>query len=336
MGPLIIVNPTAGRGRALKALPRFRDIVAQQDPQPEVRLSTCPEDPARWAKEAAEKARPVYAFGGDGLVHQIVNAVADKVPCGVLPAGSGNDFARALGLPLDPIRAWEAIRKGGNTRRVDLGHVTGPQGQTRLFCAVASTGFDSTVNEIANRKGGPGGTLRYLSATLTGLRSWKPTSFQLELTKAPEATTSEIPSPHDKGKRGKNHEKTPRQLQEAEVAEGAEVAETITEEMTGWMVTVGNSSSYGGGMRVCPHAELDDGLLDVTLVGDVSRPVFLRVFPLVFTGRHVRHAKVRSLRVQRLCVAADRPLTCFVDGEEVCPLPVTFQVMPQALDVLVP
>jgi YegS/Rv2252/BmrU family lipid kinase len=106
-------------------------------------------------------------------------------------------------------------------------------------------------------------------------------------------------------------------------------------EHAGWSVAVANAPSYGGGMKIAPHAVLDDGRLAVTLIGDVSRPDFLRTLPTVFSGRHVEHPKVSTDSAPAVTLSADRPFDVYADGELVGPLPMTFRCLPSALEVAV-
>lgn len=101
------------------------------------------------------------------------------------------------------------------------------------------------------------------------------------------------------------------------------------------LVVVGNSTRYGGGMRVTPDASLVDGALDVCLLRALSKGAFLRAFPSVFRGAHVRHPAVQMRRGAVIHVEADRRVLVYADGERVGPAPVTFEVMPRALDVVV-
>ena len=87
-------------------------------------------------------------------------------------------------------------------------------------------------------------------------------------------------------------------------------------------------------MRVCPDAQIDDGVLDVTVVGEVSKPEFIKTFPKVFTGRHVTHPKVRRLRGADVVITAERTLQVFADGEHAGTLPARFSIVPQALSIV--
>jgi diacylglycerol kinase (ATP) len=174
----LLSNPTAGKGRGGKVrervLARFRDAgAAVRDLQ------------GRDAEEALELARTcvsdgvetLVVCGGDGTVHLAVQAVAGTdTSLGIVPAGSGNDVARHLGLPLkDPDAAVDRVL-AGTTRTVDLG-----RSGTQYFATVLAAGFDAVVNERANRMTWPRGRMRYNLATLVELRVFEPLPYLLQL-----------------------------------------------------------------------------------------------------------------------------------------------------------
>lgn len=102
------------------------------------------------------------------------------------------------------------------------------------------------------------------------------------------------------------------------------------------LIAVANGSSYGGGMLVCPAARVDDGALDVCIIGEVPTWDFVRTFPKVFRGRHVEHPAVRMVRGEKVEITGDRPFQVYADGERVGSLPATFTVWSGALSVVVP
>jgi diacylglycerol kinase (ATP) len=227
----------------------------------------------------------VVAVGGDGLVNIALQVVGGTdVPLGIVPAGTGNDIARSLGLAPHDAPAAVRLVVGGRTRPIDLGRANG-----RWFGGVLGSGFDSMVNERANRMSWPSGRSRYNLAILAELRIFRPVPYVLEL-------------------------------------DGERVE---TEAM---LVAVGNGPSYGGGMRVTPDAQLDDGLLDVTVLGPISKPEFIRVFPTVYKGTHVSHRAVTVRRARSVTLQADG-VTAYADGERVAVLPVTCDAVPGALQV---
>jgi len=106
-------------------------------------------------------------------------------------------------------------------------------------------------------------------------------------------------------------------------------------EVEATLVAVGNGPSYGGGMRICPGADLSDGLFDITVVGACSRATLLRVFPRVYRGTHVDHPVVTVLRASSVELAAD-DVTAYADGEPVGRLPLTARCVPAAVRVVGP
>jgi diacylglycerol kinase (ATP) len=242
----------------------------------------------RLRDRVADGVDGVVAVGGDGLVHIALQVVGGTdVPLGVIPAGSGNDIARSLGLdPKDALAAADLVRLG-RTRPVDLGRANG-----RWFAGVLGSGFDSMVNERANRMSWPNGRSRYNLAILAELRTFRPVPYVLDLD-------------------GERYE---------------------TEAM---LVAVGNGTSYGGGMLVCPGAQMDDGMLDVTVLGPISKPEFIRVFPTVYKGTHVNHPAV-TVRRARSVTLTSPGVTAYADGERVSVLPVTCDTVPGGLRVFAP
>jgi len=155
--------------------------------------------------------------------HRPAGGSGYAVLLGIIPAGSENDLARALGLPLGDSTADAAVVAAGTARSVDLG-LAGD----RWYGTVLAAGFDSRVNDRMNRMRWPRGRTRYHVAIVRELASFRPIPFVLEM---------------DRVRRDKER----------------------------MLVAVGNGSTYGGGMRICSGADLNGGLLDVTVVTTVSR-----------------------------------------------------------------
>jgi YegS/Rv2252/BmrU family lipid kinase len=173
----LIVNPAAGGGRAgraagevLRALEGYGLSVRREDTRD---LDHARELAAR-AGRAGEIAAPL---GGDGLVGAVADALrhVPEAVLGVLPGGRGNDLARVLGIPLDPVAACATIARGV-PRRMDVGEIDG-----RTFVGIASVGFDSDANRIANEAPPRLGNLVYAYGALRAMWSWRPVRFQVEL-----------------------------------------------------------------------------------------------------------------------------------------------------------
>jgi diacylglycerol kinase (ATP) len=285
----VLTNPTSGRGKGGRigevVLPRLRD--AGYD----VSALT-----GRDADEALDLARQVVAdgvetlvvIGGDGMVHLAAQALAGSATrLGLVPAGTGNDVARALDLPRkDPAGCTDVII-GGRERVIDLARIG-----HRYFVTVLAAGFDAIVNERANEMTWPRGQMRYNLATLAELRTFSPIPYVLEVD-------------------GEQHR------------------------FEAMMVAVGNTSSFGGGMRITEGAVMDDGLLDVVAIMPMTKLELVRTFPKLFSGTHVQHPKYRHFAGRSITVAAPG-IVAYADGERMSALPLTVEVVPQALRVLVP
>jgi diacylglycerol kinase (ATP) len=163
-------------------------------------------------------------------------------------------------------------------------------GTDQWFGCVLSAGFDSRVNDRANRMSWPRGRMRYNLAILAELGVFKPIPFEIEM--------------------------------DGELWE--------TEAM---LVAVGNAKSYGAGMKVTPDAEIDDGLVDITVLGPVSKVEFLKAFPKVFKGTHKDHPAVTMRRAKTVSLAAE-DVTVYADGEYIGELPIGCQTVQGAVQVL--
>lgn len=175
---VVLTNPTAGRGRAA----RVRDAASARLEDAGWRVRHVAGRDADEALELAFKAvadgpDALVACGGDGLVHLAVQALAGTaVPLGVLPAGTGNDVARVLGVPRDDPSAAAAHLLAWRPRPMDLARIG-----DRYFATVLAAGFDAVVNERANEMTWPRGQMRYNLATLAELRTFEPLHYVLDL-----------------------------------------------------------------------------------------------------------------------------------------------------------
>jgi diacylglycerol kinase (ATP) len=310
----VAVNPTsgAGRGRRLGA-----DVGARLQSRGHELVDVAGDS----AAECLDRARAAVArgldalvvVGGDGMVNLGVNAVAGtNVPLGVVAAGTGNDIAASLGLPVHDVPAAVAVIEAGldaaltpelddgpeapalaaRVRRIDAVRGTADGTAARWFVGVLCGGFDALVNERANGWSWPRGRMRYNLAIARELPLFRPLPYEIELDGEPWRTDAVL-------------------------------------------VAVGNGTRYGGGMRITPDASYDDGLVDVLVAGPLSVPALVRVYPRVFNGSHVRHPAVTVRRARRVRLSTPG-VVAYADGERFGPLPVELEVVPGALRVLVP
>src|ERR1700749_23903 len=164
----VIVNPVAGGGRAGRALPAVGAELRRLGLEHRVQATLSLDHARALAREAGGAGEIAVAFGGNGLIGAVAGAVRDDGVIGVLPGGRGNDFARSLSIPTDLVAAC-AVLSTGATRRLDLGVVGG-----RTFIGIASCGFDSVANRIANDTKLVRGNLVYAYGALRALAGWRP------------------------------------------------------------------------------------------------------------------------------------------------------------------
>jgi YegS/Rv2252/BmrU family lipid kinase len=170
----LIVNPSAGGGRAGRALPDVQAELARLEIDHHVVLTRSLDHARGLALTATAAGETAVAFGGDGLIGAVAGAIKhSEGVLGVLPGGRGNDFARVLGIALEPVAACSVLA-GGAIRELDLGEV-----DSRTFLSIASCGFDSDANRIANETKLIRGNLVYTYAALRALAMWKPARFEV-------------------------------------------------------------------------------------------------------------------------------------------------------------
>ncbi len=304
---VVIANPASSRGGGLKGRQRLVDaldraVSAETDCSYSIVETTTRGVAVRTGKfvegsgaalahqAALEGADVVAAAGGDGTVGEVANGlIGTETAMAVLPMGTGNDFARTLGIGTDLDLAARTL-VSGDCQLIDVGRVV----HGGNFVNVAGCGFDAEVAARINH----GfrrlrGTSAYIAAVLQTLVSFHPAAIELEVD-------------------GVRH--------------NAKVM----------LCAIANAKTYGGGMRIAPGAQLDDGLFDLVLVGDASKTEFLRAFPSVFKGTHITHPKVTIFRAKSIAIRSASPLPTLADGEEIGTTPVEFEIVPKALTVMVP
>jgi diacylglycerol kinase (ATP) len=287
----LIVNPSAGKGRAAKQVAAVAGRIRESGANVSILVGADAADALTVARKAvAGGVDALVALGGDGMVHLALNAVAGTdTPLGIIPAGTGNDLAATLGLPRkDPVAAAGLVSdrlRDGAAWPMDAVRVG-----EKWFGCVLSAGFDSRVNDRANRMSWPKGRMRYNIAIVAELGVFSPLSFQITLD-----------------------------------------GESI--ETDAMLVAVGNAKSYGAGMQVLPDADVRDGLLDVMILGPVSKPEFLKTFPKVFKGTHTSHPAV-TMRRAKVVELSSPGVTAYADGEYLTDLPIRCECVPGAVRIL--
>jgi len=261
------------------------------------------------------EADVILIFGGDGTVHRhLPQLVRLHLPVLVVPCGSGNDFARALNLRTvrDSLRAWHKFSTGYvNLRTIDLGVITplttnrqgsGEAPVARYFCCVGGVGLDA---EIARRANLLPRWLRarggYIFSFLPALHRFVPIEMKISAPRTGQSDAFDVRS---------------------------------TEPVI--VAAFANAPSIGGGMKIAPRAQLDDGNLDVCIVSHMNKLKLFCLFPTVYFGRHLSVPQVEYFQTERLRLETAEPQNVYADGEYVCRTPIEVGVVRGALRVIVP
>ena len=252
---------------------------------------------AEWTS-LLEQADVAVIFGGDGTVHRhLAELVELEVPVLVVPCGSGNDFARALGIRTvrDSIQAFRQFASDGrNLRSIDLGLICQPNmANPRYFCCVAGVGIDGNIAARANR-----------------LPQWLRGSVGYAISAPPEF------------------------IRFAPWSMKVSMNGTLPPQQPTILAAIANAPAFGGGMNIAPHAKLSDGKLDLCVVRGMSVFKLFCLFPTVYFGRHLGFKEVEYSQSDSVRVDCEHPIDVYADGELICKTPVTFGIAAAALRVV--
>lgn len=292
---VVAINPEASFGRRRDVGPAV--VQALRSAGHDVTSLTEPDGvQLRVVAEQAlsEQSDALVVVGGDGMVHLGVNLVAGTdIPLGIVPSGTGNDMSRGLGIPF------------GNTQQL----------VSDLFSALTQEPRAIDAGFVTRSDGSTVWFAGILSAGFDAI-----VNERANLMRWPRG-------------RQRYNLALLRELAMLKPVSYRLTVDGVQSQTQAVLVAVANNVSFGGGMKITPNAQLDDGLLDVFVVQPLSRIAFLRIFPRVFKGTHVTDARVSILRARHIRVDADR-IVGYADGERVGALPVTVEIRPGALRVL--
>jgi YegS/Rv2252/BmrU family lipid kinase len=294
----LIVNPAAGGGKAGRLAPAVEPALRGHGLTVR-RVDTRDLEHAReLGRQAAGLGETVVALSGDGML----GALADELRAipgsvlGVLPGGRGNDLARVLGIPDDAVAACATIAHGV-PRPIDLGLVhSGESERGRAYVGIASAGFDSDANRIANEAPAWLGGLVYAYGALRALLAWRPARFEIELDPP-----------------GERHSFT-----------GYSVGACNSKAYGGGMYAAPNALLDDGLLEV------------VILERVSKLAFLTKILPKVFDGSYVHDPSVRVFRARELSISADRPCTMYADGDPIGELPLRVQAARGAITMLTP
>lgn len=309
MKPLLVVNPRSGGGATARAFAPMRATIERALGPCDVAMTERPGHGIDLARQGALAGHPlVIAVGGDGTIHEVVNGLmqarsaedgaARAAPAlGVIGQGTGGDFRKTLGLEHRLDRYVEAIASG-RQRAIDVGKFSGGGKTDHYFVNILSVGMGGLVDRyVASAPRALGGKAAYFGATLKAL-------LNAELGHVKVTVTND----------GESEEHLVRSF----------------------MIAMCNGRFFGGGMKVAPMAEVDDGLFELVALGAVSRIGFALTSGSIYSGAHIGqpgtvHLRGRKMKLELVNTSAAEVYLLDVDGEPMGGLPLEIEVVPKAL-----
>ena len=309
--PLVIVNPKSAGGSTKDNWAGIASDLRAHFGAYNVAFTKAAGDAAVLAKRGCESGRNfIIACGGDGTINEVANGILQSgidVELGVMPSGTGGDFRRTLEIPQSPREAAAALRRG-RTKLMDVGKVTfldhNDETGSRYFLNVSSFGLAESIKRVKSTK-----IFDWLPfATVRGRANFAVAMLQEFLGIDPLKIRVRI----DDGE-----EKTLQTIQ----------------------FSVANCRYLGGGIMIAPDAKINDGLLDVVNIGDISTAKIILNAYTLYRGTHNRLDEVQSTTARKIEVSVVNPskeILLETDGELPGKLPAVFEVVPNALRIRTP
>lgn len=293
MKHIFIINPVAGKGKSIEFKEKIEDIFKDLDLKYEIVITEKSGYATRKVKELTSKEKcRVYSIGGDGTLNEVLNGmIGSDSSLAVIPAGSGNDFARTL---YGDISCDNILQKliYGKEKTIDVAKLN-----ERYYLNISSVGFDANVVNNARKYkkyrliSGP---MAYAIGLINSLITFKSMKLIFEV-------------------------------------DGKE----IDTEM--YLIAVANGKCYGGGISIAPNAEIEDGFLDVYAIRRPKVHRLIRFLPKVIKGKDIRDIdEVTYIKCKKIRVKAKDEITTNIDGEIAFLNDMTFEIIPKAINIIVP
>lgn len=277
---LIILNPNAGKGRGAELIAKLYDLMDDLAiPKEKLIVTKYPGHATEIASSISNSEINVFSVGGDGTLNEIINGLKNnnKVKIGVVPVGSGNDFARAIGNLKKGFSLVKYILSNKSCT-CDVGHLCVHSGDKVLidkkFISSLGIGFDAQVaykiKSIKYLKGLP----LYLVSVFFSLISYKAPYSEVEISN-----------------------------------EGVSLQDKL------FLFTVGNTETAGGGFKLNPEAKINDGFLNLCMTKNISKMTLLRVLPLAIFGTHIKNKNVTTYKFKELHYSTKEKVYIHTDGE---------------------
>lgn len=300
---LVIVNPNAGKGRGAKDWDKISVILKKENLSFAVKFTERKGHAIILTLEAISAGfRKIITVGGDGTLNEVVNGVFSNDVCpskeislALIPVGTGNDWGRMFGIPLNYEIAVKIIRD--NKMMVhDVGLVSyydGTEKKKRYFINIAGLGFESVVVWKTNlqKEKGRGGKLIYFYNLLTSLLSYNNTKAEI-------------------------------------IIDGEIIHADV------FSVNIGNGRYCGGGMRQTPDALPNDGLLDVTIINGMGKFEIIRNLKILYDGTILNHPKIDGYKCKSIKVSSDSIIYTEADGESLGHTPAEFSIIPASINII--
>lgn len=295
---VVFANQQAGRGKPAGLLSQCERVFLERGISAEIRITSSLKDlEAQTLKAIDDGAKLLFAVGGDGTLQGLANAAFGRdVVLGVVPAGGGNDFARALGLPGDPIQALRAALEG-TPRAVDLARVSFPDRRQRLFLGGGGIGLDADAAKFSDAyfRNWPG-RARYIASAVCAYFAYQPRPVRVTID-----SNAMIPA-----------------WQNSVLA------------------SVLNTPTFGAGIRLVPDARIDDGVLNFALLDTLSIGRLLLVLPKLALHGTLHLPDMRRWQFRKIRIETETPAYFQGDGELLGPTPIEIEVVPNAAMFLAP
>ncbi len=300
---MVIINPNAGNGKGKKDWDKISGLLKKADLSFNTEFTERKGHAINLTLNAISSGfRKIITVGGDGTLNEVVNGVFTNKSCppsditlASIPVGTGNDWGRMFGIPLDYEKAIKII-SDNKTLLHDVGTITflnGIEKNTRYFINIAGLGFESVVVRKTNiqKDKGHGGKLIYFYNLLTSLLSYKNTKAEI-------------------------------------IIDGEIIHADV------FSLNVGNGRYCGGGMRQTPRAIPTDGLLDVTIINGMGKFEIIRNLKILYNGRILQHPKIDGYKCKNINVSSETAMYAEADGESLGQTPVEFGIIPEALKIV--
>ncbi|MGD0756104.1 MAG: diacylglycerol kinase family protein [Bacteroidales bacterium] len=300
---LVIVNPNAGNGKGKRDWEKISVLLKNKALPFAVKFTEKKGHAIRFAIEGIRSGyRKIITVGGDGTLNEVVNGVFLSKVCStadislaLIPVGTGNDWGRMFGIPLDYEKAISIICEN-KLMLHDAGLVSfyeGSEKKERYFINIAGLGFESVVVKRTNyqKDRGHGGKLIYFYNLLMSLISYKNTKAEI-------------------------------------IIDGEKIRANV------FSLNVGNGRYCGGGMRQTPRALPDDGLLDVTIINGMGKLEIIRNLKILYDGTILRHPKIDGYKCKNIKVTSESEMYAEADGESLGQTPAEFSIIPESLNIV--